>query len=116
MKNVKTDCFQDNNDFSTSVVISFLTETFVWLDLDLTEDLLEFFFIPTEASLLLVAWDSVSGEISGTCAAGTDLSEVLLDLDLMEDLLELFGMLVEASLPFAARVSVLPCSKAFRKK
>ena len=35
---------------------------------------------------------------SGTCAAGTDLSEVLLDFDLMEDLLELFGVLVESSL------------------
>ncbi len=108
-KNVKTDCFQENNYFSTSVVISFLTETFevetdlseVLLDLDLTEDLLELFFILTEASLLLVAWDSVSGEISGTCAAGADLSEVLLDLDLIEDLLELFGVLVEACLPFA---------------
>ena len=44
---------------------------------------------------------STSGETSGTCAARTDLSEVLLDLDLMEDLLELFGVLVEASLLFA---------------
>ena len=39
-----------------------------------------------------------SGEDSGTCAAGTDLSEVLLDFDLMEDLLELFGVLVVASM------------------
>ena len=30
------------------------------LDLDLTKDLLELFGIPAEASLLLVAWDSVS--------------------------------------------------------
>ncbi len=45
---------------------------------------------------------NTSGDDSGNCVTGTDLSEVLLDLDLTEDLLELFGVLVEASLPFAA--------------
>ena len=40
--------------------------------------------------------------MSGTDAAGTDLSEVLLELDLMEDLLELFGVLVGAFSPFVA--------------
>ncbi len=43
-----------------------------------------------------------SGDDSGTCATGAEMSEVLLDLDLTEDLLELFGVLAEASLSFTA--------------
>lgn len=74
--------------FSTSVVVSFLTETLeaeieVLLDLDLTEDLLELFGIPAEASLLFVAWDSVSpcserDTTFKTNAEGYDYSRLLI--------------------------------------